>query len=321
MGQRRLSRLATAGGLALGFVIGVPWAVPAGPPGHPPLPGPAKAQAQPVVAASAAAPPGAAAARVTIPAGEFWMGRTRLWLMDEIGWQIRERADDRPVHRVRLQAFALDAHEVTNADYAAFVATARPPVEAPYHWGGATPHQGKQRLPVYNVTWHDAVRYCAAHGGRLPTEAEWEYAARGSVEDLDYPWGNDYTETMAGGQVVRRAHSGSSTGPVAVGSYPANALGLYDVSGNVWEWTADWYDLHYYSESPVDGPRAGNGPLQGDSRRQWGRWRNAPRHCVLPQLHGAGHGAAHHRLPVHRAGSGHALTRYMPCIGSSALPP
>ncbi len=205
-------------------------------------------------------PPATPPTRVTIPAGEFWMGRTRLWLMDEIGWQLRERSDDRPVHRVRLQAFALDAHEVTNADYAAFITTARPAVEAPYHWGGATPPPGKERLPVYNVTWHDAVRYCAAHGGRLPTEAEWEYAARGGVADLDYPWGNDYTEIMAGGQVTRRAHSGSSTGPVAVGAYPANALGLYDVSGNVWEWTADWYDLFYYAESPVENP---TGPAKG----------------------------------------------------------
>ena len=208
-------------------------------------------------------PPPGSPARVTIPAGEFWMGRTRLWLMDEIGWQIRERADDRPVHRVRLDAFALDTHEVTNAEYAAFVATAAswvPPVEPPYHWASATPPDDKARLPVYNVTWHDAVRYCAAHGGRLPTEAEWEYAARGGVADLDYPWGNDYTETMAGGQVTRRAHSGSSTGPRAVGSYAPNAFGLFDVSGNVWEWTADWYDLHYYSVSPVDNP---TGPATG----------------------------------------------------------
>lgn len=203
---------------------------------------------------------GTPAIHVPIPAGEFWMGRTRLWLMDEIGWQIRERMDDRPVHRVRLAAFSIDAYEVTNADYARFVADPAATVEPPFHWGGKTPPAGKNTLPVYNVSWHDAAGYCAAQGGRLPTEAEWEYAARGGVADLDYPWGNDYTDTTPTGTPTRRAHSGSSTGPKAVGSFAANPYGLFDVSGNVWEWTADWYDLHYYSESPVDNPM---GPATG----------------------------------------------------------
>jgi len=214
---------------------------------------------------------------VTIPAGEFWMGRTRLWLMDEIGWQIRERFDDRPVHRVRLKAFTIDAWEVTNAEYAAFAAAPNAGVAVPYHWGGPRPPAGKERLPVYNVTWFEAANYCAAQGRRLPTEAEWERAARGDAPDLDYPWGNDYlddavpqapsTATLPAGVAPRpslrpgrRAHSGSSTGPVPVGSYAPNAFGLYDVSGNLWEWTADWYDLHYYSESPVDSPA---GPARG----------------------------------------------------------
>ena len=211
--------------------------------------------------------PGLPAAHVPIPAGEFWMGRTRLWLMDEIGWQIRERYDDRPVHRVRLQAFTIDAWEVTNAEYARFVADPASVVAAPYHWGGSTPPSGKERLPVYNVTWHDAVKYCAAKGGRLPTEAEWERAARGDVADLDYPWGNNYVDDEPAAPAFsslarpgRHAHSGTSTGPLPVGSYPPNAFGLYDVSGNLWEWTADWYDLHYYSESPVDDP---TGPPTG----------------------------------------------------------
>ena len=196
---------------------------------------------------------------VTIPAGEFWMGRTRLWLMDEIGWQIRERYDDRPVHRVRLPAFTIGSHEVTNGDYAAFVSSPSSGVLPPYHWGGAQPPPGKARLPVYNVTWFDAARYCAAQGGRLPTEAEWERAARGDAADLDYPWGNDYLDDAVP-RPGRRAHSGSSTGPLPVGSFAPNAFGLYDVSGNLWEWTADWYDLHYYSESPVDQP---GGPATG----------------------------------------------------------
>jgi len=239
---RPLLRVAAAWGLVAGLVLG------------------GSSAAQPAGGQSAAVSAPATSARITLAAGEFWMGRTRLWLMDEIGWQVRERADDRPVHRVRLAAFAIDAHEVTNDDYAAFVSTPGAGVEPPYHWGGRTPPAGKGRLPVYNVTWHDAAKYCAARGGRLPTEAEWEYAARGGVADLDYPWGNDYTDTTPDGTATKRAHSGSSTGPRPVGSFAPNAFGLYDVSGNVWEWTTDWYDLHYYAESPVEQP---TGPPTG----------------------------------------------------------
>ena len=85
------------------------------------------------------------------------MGRTRLWLMDEIGWQLRERADDRPVHRVTLPAFAIGAYEVTNAEYAAFAARPGSGVTPPFHWGGAAPPAGKERHPVYNVSWFDAA--------------------------------------------------------------------------------------------------------------------------------------------------------------------
>jgi sulfatase modifying factor 1 len=218
----------------------------------------------------AGAPASPVATWVTIPAGEFWMGRTRLWLMDEIGWQLRERADDRPVHRVTLPAFAIGATEVTNAEYAAFASRPNSGVTPPFHWGGATPPPGKERHPVYNVTWFDAGKYCGAAGGRLPTEAEWERAARGGVADLDYPWGDEFagvpTAPAAGGAkpaLLKHAHAGSSTGPAAVGAFAANGFGLYDVSGNLWEWTADWYDLHYYSQSPVASP---TGPASGQYR-------------------------------------------------------
>ena len=152
-----------------------------------------------------------------VPAGEYWMGRTRLWLMDEIGWQLRDRADDRPVHRVVLNAFAIDAHEVTNAEYASLAAAAK--VTVPYHWGGPRPQAGKEQHPVYNVSWFDASKVCAAQGKRLPTEAEWEKAARGGVADTDYPWG---TSTKAsppsrrGGRcVARTAHRARGRCPSA----------------------------------------------------------------------------------------------------------
>ncbi|MGH9385480.1 MAG: formylglycine-generating enzyme family protein [Vicinamibacterales bacterium] len=196
-----------------------------------------------------------------VPAGDYWMGRTRLWLMDEIGWQLRDRADDRPVHRVSLAAFAIDAHEVTNAEYAALATAAK--VQVPYHWGGPRPAVGKEQHPVYNVSWFDASKVCAAQGKRLPTEAEWEEAARGAVADADYPWGNDEyfgEPPTPKGRPERRAQSGSSTGPVAVASFAPNGFGLYDMSGNVWEWVSDWYDLYYYSTSGVDNP---TGPREG----------------------------------------------------------
>lgn len=212
-----------------------------------------------------------------IPAGDFWMGRTRLWLIDEINWQIRERMDDRPVHRVTLPAFSIDVREVTNADYAAFVKAAG--VEPPYHWGGPTPPVAKIMLPVYNVSWHEAAAYCEWRGTRLPTEAEWEKAARGGAADLDYPWGNHYeTEPPAPtpaptaaddeasrpaprASAIKHAHSASATGPRPVGSFAPNGFGLHDVSGNVWEWVSDWYDLYYYGVSPIENPR---GPAEGD---------------------------------------------------------
>jgi formylglycine-generating enzyme required for sulfatase activity len=251
---------------------------------------------------------------VVVPAGDFWMGRTRLWLMDEIGWQIRDRYDDRPVHRVSLDAFSIDVHEATNADYAAFVRATG--AEAPYHWGGAEPPASRATLPVYNVSWHDAVAYCTWRGKRLPTEAEWEKAARGGVADLDYPWGNDYeteesppddspaatsvttaapalatpasatrpgaspaatappeTTSQPGATAtttkpapparVRHAHSASAGGPKPVGSFAPNGFGLHDMSGNVWEWVSDWYDLYYYGVSPIANPK---GPAQGRYR-------------------------------------------------------
>ena len=152
-----------------------------------------------------------------VPEGPFWMGRTKLWLMDEIGWQVRDRSDDRPVHRLTLPAFFIDTHEVTNADYAALVA--KKGAEPPWHWGGRVPPAGKEKLPVYNVSWNEAVKYCEAQGKRLPTEAEWEKAARGGTEGLDYSWGDDYAGAPAGegGRPARRAHSGSANGPLAGG--------------------------------------------------------------------------------------------------------
>src|SRR5262245_33744828 len=108
--------------------------------------------------------------------------------------------------------------------------------------------------PIVNVTWHDAKAYCEWSGGRLPTEAEWEYAARGGKEGTKFPWGNRLTHDEAnygkddesGGHAEGR-DQWRYTAPVA--SFLPNGFGLYDMAGNVHEWIADWYDERYYAES------------------------------------------------------------------------
>jgi formylglycine-generating enzyme required for sulfatase activity len=121
-----------------------------------------------------------------IPAGEFWMGRTHVWLPDEISWVERDRMDDRPAHLVYLDAYFIDKLEVTNEDYLKFVeATKR---TRPHHWKQGLPSQAQLKKPVYNVSYEDAAGYCSWAGKRLPTEAEWERASRGGEEKKLYPW-------------------------------------------------------------------------------------------------------------------------------------
>ena len=126
---------------------------------------------------------------------------------------------------------------------------------------------GKEDHPIVNVSWNDATAYCEWAGGRLPTEAEWEWAARGGKSGLVYPWGNEISQ--------QNAKYDSEDGTVPVGSYPANGFGLYDMAGNVWEWCSDWYDENYYSQSPDRDPQ---GPSSGERRvLRGGAWNYNPR--------------------------------------------
>ena len=197
---------------------------------------------------------------VSIPAGEFWMGRTHVWLLDELSMNLNLRLDDQPAHLVSLATFDMDPYEVTNDDYRGFVdATGH---RRPYHWvdGQVPPERG--RFPVYNVSWSDASAYCGWTGKRLPTEAEWERAARGGSEMTMFPWGDDL-RPRTGGQSRTLARFGRANGPVEVGSFPPNGFGLYDMTGNVWEWVQDWYQRGYYPISPDDDPA---GPETGTYR-------------------------------------------------------
>jgi formylglycine-generating enzyme required for sulfatase activity len=199
-----------------------------------------------------------------IPGGDFWMGRTHMFQFDELNWLARPRLDDQPARPVGVDAFYIDIYEVTNSDYAKFAdATKR---SRPWNWKDGQVNPGQERWPVYNVTWDDAAAYCAWAGKRLPTEAEWEKAARGGADKKIYPWGDTLEpegEAKDAKKTMKLARYAFPNGPVPVGSYPANGYGLFDMIGNVWEWTSDWYTQYYYSVAPSKNPR---GPDTGKYR-------------------------------------------------------
>ncbi len=201
-----------------------------------------------------------------VPSGDFWMGRTHYFLVDAIGWFERDRQDDTPAHKIFTDAFFIDKYEVTNEDYEKFAtATNR---AKPWHWVAGKIPKGEERVPVYNVTWFDADAYCKWAGKRLPTEAEWEKAARGGPDRAKYPWGDAGIGAVGYGAPDAAVESNRATqananypfGAVAVGSFPPNGYGLYDMAGNVWEWTNDWYERNYYTLTPRRNPA---GPASG----------------------------------------------------------
>src|SRR5262249_29380246 len=206
-----------------------------------------------------------------IPAGEFTMGRTRLTPDDKTNMRPHVLLDDRPDHKVWLDAYWIDKTEVTHPRYAEFVkATGR---RAPYHWPGGKMPPELAEMPVYNVHWSDADAYWGWAGKRLPTEAEWERAARGGKEGLNYPWGDEKpTKKLALFDV--------QTGPQPAAQYPPNGFGAYDLAGSVSEWCADWFDRDYYTSSPVKNPA---GPPSGTYKViRGGAWSDsAPRITVF----------------------------------------
>ena len=231
-----------------------------------------------------------------IPAGRFWRGSA-------------DFADAQPVREIEVDGFWIDRTEVTNAEFARFVAATgyktvaelppdprmypgaspadlktgsivfTPPagkvdLDQPLAWWSYIPGAdwkhprgadssivGLDNHPVVQVCWDDAAAYARWAGKRLPTEAEWEYAARGGLDRADFTWGNDPAAATGSGAniwqgrfpVENKARDGfTATAPVA--SFPANGFGLHDMAGNAWEWCADWYRPDAYAGGPARNP-------------------------------------------------------------------
>jgi formylglycine-generating enzyme required for sulfatase activity len=206
-------------------------------------------------AAGRTAQAGRDTAMALIPAGEFVMGR-------------EGTGDNSPPHTVRLGAFYLDCCEVTNAEYAEFCrATGR---DLPKFWGMNAFRSGDRYPdhPVVFVSNGDAREYATWRGKRLPTEAEWEYAARGGLTGKAYVNGDVLDSTKVNYTLS------ALKGPVAVGSFEPNGYGLYDMAGNVQEWVSDRYDAEYYKTSPAENPP---GPAKGRFRViRGGGWDTGP---------------------------------------------
>ncbi|MFP6582496.1 MAG: formylglycine-generating enzyme family protein [Candidatus Hydrogenedentota bacterium] len=232
---------------------------------------------------------------VLIPAGTYKMGSNDGF------------AHESPVHEVTLDAFYMDDHEVTNREFERFVAETGYVTEAEqWKWsivfapdespgdrvpgaewwkradgatwrhpnGPETNIDGMEDYPVTQVSWTDSVAYAKWAGKRLPTEAEWEYAARGGHDSMPYAWGLDFApsgkqmaNTWNGHFPIEDSGEDGFDGLAPIKQYEPNGYGLYDIAGNVWEWVEDWYGANYYRNSPDKNPF---GPKSGIEKVQRG---------------------------------------------------
>lgn len=193
---------------------------------------------------------------VLIPGGWFLMG-------SETGQE-----NERPLHRVWVDSFYLAECQTTNAEYVEYLSATG--AQAPPFC--RDPNLNNPHQPVVGVSWFEAVQYCgwlssvSGNRYRLPSEAEWERAARGGVDGKAFPWGDDPPQSL------RSYDKRWLTGPEPVRSRSSNAFGLYDICENVHEWCRDWYQADYYALSPERNPA---GPETGERRSsRGGSWRH-----------------------------------------------
>ncbi|OAI44395.1 hypothetical protein AYO43_09225 [Nitrospira sp. SCGC AG-212-E16] len=216
---------------------------------------------------------------VLVPAGEFLMGS---WTGDP---------DEQPMRRVYLDAYFMDKDQLTVGEYAKFLEATSHGI--PPEWNIMSRAMPKQR-PVVNVEWADAVAYCKWAGKRLPTEAEWEKAARGT-DGRTYPWGDEPPTKFHGNMKKELWNNHMGLTPVGMFGDGRSPYGINDMAGNVWEWVNDWYDPNYYRTGPQRNP---TGPATGNHKVvRGGSWGSGPegmraseRETRLPSFQGYGTG-------------------------------
>ncbi len=202
--------------------------------------------------------------KIAVAGGTFQMGGTG-------------PSQEQPIHSVTLNNFSISKYEITNAQYVIFMNDIGANIDGSFNGveylnmddsdvqishtsGSFIVDAGKENNPVIEVSWFGAKAYAEHYGGRLPTEAEWEFAAKGGNSSVGYTYSGSNT---IGDVAWYVSNSGNTTTTQPVGTKAANELGLYDMTGNVWEWTNDWYDGNYYNSSPSNDPQ---GPLSGTLR-------------------------------------------------------
>ncbi|MBI4725722.1 SUMF1/EgtB/PvdO family nonheme iron enzyme [candidate division TA06 bacterium] len=211
---------------------------------------------------------------ISIPAGNFTMG--------SLPGDPYAQTAEQPQHTVYLDAFQISKYEITNAQYKAFMDAGgysnsaywttdgwnwrtTNSITQPYYWSSGQYNSGPSfpNHPVVGVSWYEAYAFCNWAGGRLPTEAQWEKAARGTDSSNYWPWGSTWDASKCNSYDNTAPDTFAYSSPVGFFATGTSPYGVYDMAGNVWEWVNDWYQSDYYSVSPSSNPQ---GPATGTSR-------------------------------------------------------